>query len=314
MKRSFVLILALLGFPAWSGQNLPNDSAEIWLQRMADAARQLPYEGVFVFGHGDRMQTLQVINQPSGGGKVSRLWMLDGQQREVRCQRNRSVSVLGQGGALRMERRLGNRHFPDLLPENAAALAAWYGVRLGDEARVGGMGCRLVELIPKDRYRWGYTLCVENRNYLPLKAVMVNEAGQPLLQYSFAEIRIGANGNVAAAGAPDIPAEMPRPADPEAIEVKQLPPGYTRVAAGKRRLPVLASEVEHWVYSDGLNIVSLFIEPATRPVAGLKGASPRGMMNLLTRQVGDYQVTVVGDVPWTTVESIAMNLAEARSR
>jgi sigma-E factor negative regulatory protein RseB len=304
------LVLALAAAPVWAASSLPAGEASAWLQRMADASRQLAYEGTFILAQGDRMQSLQIVNQPAGQAKDSRLVMLDGQQREVRCTRNASVSVEGTGPGLRRERRLGSRHFPDLLPENTANLVEWYAVRLGELARVGGLDCRQVELVPKDRYRWGYVLCADSKTYLPLKAVMVNEAGQPLMYYSFAEVRIGPLARpLTASVAPAPSAEEARPAQADVIQVRQLPPGFTRVLAMKRRLPRHAAEVEHWVYSDGLTHVSLFIEPAVKPVASLKGASPRGMMNLLTRQVGDYQVTVVGDAPWPAVEAIAMNLA-----
>jgi sigma-E factor negative regulatory protein RseB len=304
------LVLALAAAPAGAAPTLSAAEAGAWLQRMADASRQLPYEGTFILAQGDRMQSLQIVNQPAGQAKDSRLVVLDGQQREVRCTRNESVSVEGSGAGLRRERRLGSRHFPDLLPENAASLVEWYAVRLGEPARVGGLECRQVELVPKDRYRWGYVLCADSRTALPLKAVMVNEAGQALMQYTFAEVRIGPPVRPLTPSAPAVrPVEEARPAPAEVIQVKQVPPGFTRVLAMKRKLPRHAAEVEHWVYSDGLTHVSLFIEPAAKPVASLKGASPRGMMNLLTRQVGDYQVTVVGDAPWPTVETIAMNLS-----
>jgi len=266
---------------------------------------------VFILGHGDRMQTLQVINRPAGKGKESRLLVLDGQQREVRCTRKESVSAQGSGPGMRFEHRLGHRHFPDLLPENAAALAEWYTVRLGEDARVGGLDCRQVELLPKDRYRWGYVLCAESKTHLPIKAVMIDESGKPLLQYAFAEVRLGVPLAPFAPAALAMPAgEAPRPAKADTLQVRQLPPGFTRVAAMKRKLPRHAAEVDHWVFSDGLTYVSMFVEPAVKPVNSVKGASPRGMMNLLTRQVGGYQVTVVGDAPWPAIETIAMNLAE----
>jgi len=308
MRHALGLLL-LLVTPAWAA-DMPAAEAAQWLQRMADASRQLAYEGVFILGNGDRMQSLQVVNRPAGKGKDSRLVVLDGQQREVRCTRNESVSVEGSGPSMRFERRLGSRHFPDILPERASALAEWYAVRLGANDRVGGLDCRQVELVPKDRYRWGYVICAETKTFLPLKAVMVNEAARPLMQYAFAEVRIGATPQGAASAGDGAVASNARPVREDVIKVGQLPPGYTRVAAMKRKLPRYAHDVEHWVFSDGLTHVSLFIEPATKPVNSLKGTSPRGMMNLLTRQVGPYQVTVVGDAPWPTVETIAMNLAE----
>ncbi len=301
----------LLAAGALAAQPLPNQEAALWLQRMADSARRLSYEGVFVFNQGDVMHTLHIVNRGTGPLKESLLTSLDGNRREVICRQGESLSLVAEGGGVRTERRLNSRHFPDLLPANAASLTNWYAVRLGEMDRVAGLDCRWLQLTPKDAYRWGYVLCAESASHLPLKAMMVNEAGRPLLQYAFTEVRIGTSpraGN---------PSRNLRSTDPlargvptEPVTVRQLPPGYTRVAAVKRKLPNRPNEVEHWVYSDGLTHISLFIEPATRPVETVRGESAKGMLNLLTRQVGNWQVTVLGDAPWPAVEAIATSIAE----
>lgn len=312
MKAAAALaVMALTTTAAQADSILSAAESAAWLQRIADASRQLAYEGVFVFSQGERIQTLQVANRPSGQGKESRLVILDGQPREVRCQDSESIRLTSEGNVTQLEQRSGTRHFPDLLPANANALAEWYNLRLGGMDRVGGHDCQRIDLLPKDRYRWGYQLCVEKKTALPLKAVMVNEAGQPMLHYAFAEVRIGTAPRPAPVPAARIAATSSlRPTSGEIVEVRQLPPGFERVAAMRRALPNQAGEVEHWVFSDGLTHVSLFLKQNERPVNAVKGNSARGMMHLLTRQVGKYQATVVGDAPWPTVERIAAGLAE----
>lgn len=302
---------ALLAASALASEPLHNHEAGLWLQRMADSARRLPYEGVFVFSHGDVMQTLHIVNRGAGPLKESLLTSLDGNRREVVCRQGESLSLVPDGSGVRTERRLSSRHFPDLLPANAAALTSWYAVRLGEMDRVAGLDCRWFQLTPKDIYRWGYVLCAERTSHLPLKAMMVNESGKPLLQYAFTEVRIGAasRANNPPRGLPGADQTV-RTSPTEVVTVRQLPPGYSRVVAVKRKLPNRPNEVEHWVYSDGLTHISLFIEPALRPVETLRGESAKGMLNLITRQVGNWQVTVLGDAPWPAVEAIATSLAE----
>jgi sigma-E factor negative regulatory protein RseB len=296
-----------------AGDQLAPNEAAAWLQRMSDASRQVVYEGVFVVQQGPAMQTLSVSNRPVGTTKDSRLAAMDGLQREIRCTQNGSVVRVTERGQIKMEKRLNSRHFPDLLPPNAAAMVNWYGVKLGALARVAGVDCRQVEILPKDAYRWGYVLCAEKDSGVPLKAVMINEAGQPLMQYAFAEIHFG--------GAPkvDVPPSasawtMPpmsaaiRPVDIETVSVKNLPPGFSRITAVKRTLPNKPGEVEHWVFSDGLTHISLFLEPATHPITSIRGQSKQGMINMLTRQVGPMQATILGDAPWAAIEAVAMGL------
>ena len=283
MKAAWLLLLVTMS--AQAAQPLSQDEAVAWLQKMADAARRLSYEGVFVVRQGDSMRTLSISNRPTGQGNESRLTALDGNKREVRCSHSGAVTVMSDGSQIRMEKRLNNRHFPDLLPANPQALASWYDVRLGEPARVAGLDCQNVEILPKDAFRWGYVLCAETGSGLPLKAVMVNASSQPLMQYAFAEVKLGTPGQAMKplkrpALLPEMP-EAARQLDSEHVVAKNLPPGYTRIAAVKRRLPNMRGEVEHWVFSDGLTHISLFLSPSTKPVDTVRGESPRGMVNLM---------------------------------
>jgi sigma-E factor negative regulatory protein RseB len=316
MRGSWLSILALLGVPflaasSHASEPLPPSEAAALLQRIADASRRMGYEGVFLFQHDGSVQTLMVSNRPSGGVMESRLITMDGTQREVRCTQQSSVTLMINGTQLRLEKRLNKRHFPDLLPENAAPLANWYSVRLGAPDRVAGRECGNVELTPKDLFRWGYLLCIDRTTSFPLRAVMVNGEGQPLMQYSFGEIRLGALPKADPRPMPPVP-DAAKPVANERIVANGLPPGFTRIAAVRRQLPNRSDEVEHWVFSDGLTHVSLFLEPARQPVEAIKGQSKQGMINMIKRQVGGFQATILGEAPWATVESIALGLEEKR--
>lgn len=303
MRQGWIGLVCLVAGQVWAAPD-PAD----WLQNVAEAPRRLSYEGVFVFQHGDAMQTVQIVNRPAGSGKESRLTLLDGVPREVLCSKAESVSLSTSDGQTKLERRLNSRHFPDLLPAQAERLLAWYELKPGKMARVAGLDCRQLELVPKDRYRWGYVLCAEKNTNLPLKAVMVNERGQPLMQYAFAEVHIGHLREPMAAKPPAAAApELAVQAAGDTLRLKPLPPGFVRVAAVKRKLPQHAEATEHWVFSDGLTHISLFIEPmARRPLAPVKGESRRGMLNMMVRQVGQHQVTVLGEAPWPAIEAVAM--------
>jgi sigma-E factor negative regulatory protein RseB len=310
MKPAWLLFLYAVS--AQAGQPLPQAEAAAWLQKMADAARHLSYEGVFVARQGDAMRTLSISNRPAGQSNESRLTALDGNRREVRCSRSGAVTLVSDGNQIRMEKRLNSRHFPDLLPANPLPLVNWYEVRLGESERVAGLDCRDVEILPRDAFRWGYVLCAEKDSGLPLKAVMVDAGKRPLMQYAFAEVKLGIAGGAMkpfdrADTLPAIP-EPARPLETETIAAKNLPPGYVRIAAVKRRLPDTLGEVEHWVFSDGLTHISLFLAPSDKPVDTVRGKSPRGMLNLMRRQVGEFQATVLGDAPWPAVETIAAGL------
>ena len=63
--------------------------------------------------------------------------------------------------------------------------------------------------------------------------------------------------------------------------------------------------MQHLVYTDGLASLSVFIERLSSATERLEGHSSMGAMNAYGRVLGDFQVTVVGEVPSITVERVA---------
>lgn len=307
--KGWLWLLVVLASPAWAGDVLSDSEAAAWLKRISDASRAVPYEGIFVMQMGDRMQTVQVENHPVGTSSESRLVVLDGKPREVRCTRTESVTLAWNAQGEQLQRRIGSRHFPDLLPENVDNLVKYYSLKPGDTVRVAGQDCRIMELVPRDQYRWGYRLCAEQYTGLPLKAEMLGEHGKPLLQYAFVKVREGVSGHSAPMRQIKMPAENLTPVENSPITVRRLPPGYTQLIAVKRTLPQRDVEVEHRIFSDGLNHISMFVEPAPEHMVNLRGQSARGFVNLLTRKIGDYQVTILGDAPSAAVSMVASNLS-----
>jgi sigma-E factor negative regulatory protein RseB len=59
------------------------------------------------------------------------------------------------------------------------------------------------------------------------------------------------------------------------------------------------------VLSDGLATVSVYVEKSTTVEQALDGESKMGSINAYGRQLSDYQITVMGEVPGDTVKQIA---------
>jgi sigma-E factor negative regulatory protein RseB len=86
--------------------------------------------------------------------------------------------------------------------------------------------------------------------------------------------------------------------------VGKLPPGFFKIAEGRRTLRGRREPVTHLVYSDGLVAVSVFIEALGGTPRSL-GHSQQGGINVYVRPVDDKIVTVLGEVPSVTVRQIA---------
>jgi len=90
--------------------------------------------------------------------------------------------------------------------------------------------------------------------------------------------------------------------------VKYLPPGFSKVIEGERRFHDKTMPVVHFVYSDGLVAISVFVEPSPAAPQAV-GPSQEGGVNFYRRQLDDHLVTVLGEAPGATVRQIAYSVS-----
>ena len=93
-------------------------------------------------------------------------------------------------------------------------------------------------------------------------------------------------------------------------EVTRLPSGFRMEEHDQHPMPHAPRPVDHLVFSDGLAMVSVFIEKLDGKEAhgAWSGASRMGAVNAFGRHYEGYEVTVVGEVPAATVRQIGESL------
>ena len=92
---------------------------------------------------------------------------------------------------------------------------------------------------------------------------------------------------------------------PALWEAMRLPPGFRMATSSNQQLPGSREPVAHLVFTDGVASVSVFVEPRKRDDQSAQGPARVGSSSAFTTVVDDHQVTVVGEVPPTTVKFIA---------
>ena len=305
-------MVTLLLAPAAFGQ----DAAE-WLQRAANAARQLNYVGTIVYQHGGRVETSRLVHLLDGGGEFEKLVNLDGPAREVIRNNDQIRCYYPDAKIIRIEPRTSRNAFPSLLPQQLNTLAAYYFFRKAEFARIAGLETQAFVFEPKDGLRYGHKFWTDLATGLLLKAQLLNERNGPVEQFAFTDIQIGLKLDrdmvkPSYATAPvdwQVRESLPGEVVPQETGwlVRQLPPGFTKVVEGYRTLRGKPAPVAHLVFSDGLVAVSVFIEPLPAMAQPI-GLSQQGGINVYSRQLSDYLVTVLGEAPGATVRQIAYSI------
>jgi sigma-E factor negative regulatory protein RseB len=293
-------------------QGLWSRDAADWLARIGPALAEEDYQGTLVAVSGSSMDTLGVFHAWDDGRERLRLVALTGPRREL-IQDDKMVMCVGTGLALSgYDGDPSGRWNPAGRFADAGKLAN-YDARLAQVGRVAGRDCQVVELKPKDQWRYGYRLWLDRETGLPLRIALLGEAGRPLEQMAFTELRTTRPSDVdlrpsTTQGLRRVQnLKVNRVATDPNWRVSPPPPGY--VLRGGRRL----GESVQLLYSDGLASVSVYIEPVARSAQGER-ALRRGAVNVHTLVGNGRRVVVIGKVPAATVAYFARHVARAEGQ
>jgi sigma-E factor negative regulatory protein RseB len=183
--------VAFLGV-ACAAQANPGNDPLAWLKRAAEAARSATYAGTFVHTNGDRTSTVRVTHVTSGSDEHERIEPLDGPALEIVRRNEEMFCRFPDAKTVRLDRRITAPFFPAVLRSPPDAIAASYDVKLGKSSASSGHECRWIRLDPKDQLRFAQRLCSEQATGLVLRAKTVNDQRQVIEQYTFTELKLGA--------------------------------------------------------------------------------------------------------------------------
>jgi sigma-E factor negative regulatory protein RseB len=312
---AFVLTLA-------SATAAADDEPQKWLDRMNQALMTLNYDGVFSHIQGGRVETLRIIHRLRDGVVTERLVSLDGSGREFIRTGSRLVCYLPDQRTVLVEQQpepsllLGN------LPRFDASTSEFYDIKALRRTRIIGRRSRLIVVDPKDNYRYGYRLWVDETTGMPLRTQLCDGQGRVIEQVVFASI--ATPGQIPdSAFKPDVSTagfqwlrQVPTPLPPNAPvytwSALRLPPGFHMSVRAAQVLPGATGLVEHLVYTDGIASVSVFVESHMHAGHKLSGSEQLGSTSTFATIVDGHPVTAVGEVPPETVKFIANSMA-ARS-
>ena len=280
-----------------------------WLAKMASAARQLNYAGTFVYRYGSFSESSRIRHLADEIGELEKIESLDGPVREIIRNKDEVWFYLPDIKTVKIDRAQTRRFFPALIADPVQSFSEGYGIKVLGKDRVAGRDCRLLALEPKDLFRYGYNLCADIESGLLLRASMVNGQNEVLEQFGFSDVKIGqfiprdtlksnfSNENWLRQNPPVV--------ELSGWEVKELPPGFRKVMELKRRMASKADPVTHLLFSDGLAAVSVFVELRQGAPKATARPTQQGPVSYYSRQIPNYNIVVLGEVPAAAVLQIA---------
>jgi sigma-E factor negative regulatory protein RseB len=302
------------------------DDPRVWLERMNRALATRNYDGTFFHISGGRVETMRIVHRVRSGRVTERLQSLDGSGREFVRANDELTCYLPDQHTVLVEQRQDRGPFLGSLPQFDATVSDFYRIEALPDTHILGRPARVIAVNPKDQFRFGYRLWLDEKTAMPLKTQLCDSRGQVIEQIFFARldmpesipdsdlaptvhtdgmrwVRQGASVDNASAAL-------------AAYRASQLPPGFRLTVQGAQTLGGATAPASHLVYSDGLATVSVFIEQSSadsgvaptldsQAQAPMQGLARVGSGYAFSTVVQGHQVTAVGEVPAQTVEFIA---------
>jgi sigma-E factor negative regulatory protein RseB len=307
-----LLVLCLSSTAAFAARDIAD-----WLMRLEMAPDKTSYLGSFIYEHDGRMETMRVVHRAREDGFRQRLFSLTGSAREI-IRDNESVWCFlpDKNIGVHEYQQSSRNTFLQLRGEQISSLSKFYDFKLGDIERIADRPAQVIDVMPKDKYRYGYTLWVDDETGLLLRTDLLDEARRIVERYMFVEISVGieiddrdleprtAKESLTWFGIDSKNSELPAVDSPMEWDSTSLPPGFMLSHSINRRGPMDDQLVEHHVYSDGLSSVSIFVKHAEGGSTA-SGLSRMGAISAYVRRIDDFAVTVFGEVPSGTVTMIA---------
>ncbi len=287
-----------------------------WLKKIQAAARNVNYEGTFVYQAANQVGASRISHIRDGKNNLQKLQNLDGKLREYVWVNEEVICYIPEAKVMVVEKKVNQEElFGTKLPANFADQASNYHLRNSEPGRVAGYNCHGLVLAPKDNLRYGYRLCAELDTGLLLLAQTINERNEVLEQIAFTELTIGgidkARVKPSVANTQGWRVEHVSLYQTQAMgwQVKWLPPGFKKVREIRRKLNEAAAgqhEAVQMVFSDGLASISVFVEDATPNRSEIN--VQLGARNIISKRQGESWLTVVGEVPAAAIKQLANSI------
>ena len=208
----------------------------------------------------------------------------------------------------------GLRTFPFVLPRNPERiLAATYSIQKKGSQRIAKRVCDEMVLQPRTPNRFTQVLCLDQKTGLALKQVIFLQESQPLETQVFSELvyrKLGISSFNSVRGLKRWTKRTERNLVARELKNTQLaglPEGFSIVAVKNNH-----KDARHFVLTDGLIQVSLFLEPNNKREAPIsKAYYIDGALAFAIEQNNQYRISAIGFMPPSGLKELVLSVGGA---
>lgn len=282
---------------------------------MAVAIQTTNYEGTVIRMQDGAYEVLKVAHTVADGVIHERVSIQEGNGLEIIRNGNEVHCILPDQKSVLVEEWNDQSTLFSALPSSDIRFGSEYDLSIVRKDRVAGRKAALLAIRPHDSFRFGYRIWMDVETGFPLQMQLVADDGSTVEQVKFADISLGKkilSSDLVSTYSTENFRWFTQPRRKVTLTPdsqwsnSNLPIGFQLVSTQHEDLPGSHVPVTRILYSDGLAQVSVFI--AAKKGKKITQRSRVGASNSYSTDIGDYQVTAVGEVPAITVEQIAVSM------
>jgi sigma-E factor negative regulatory protein RseB len=261
---------------------------------------------------------MRILHRVHAGRSMERLVSLDGSGREIVRTAEEVHFYMPDRRVVLVESRTDDGSLLRALPAPGPKLEELYTLEVRRGSKLLGRDVQVLDIRPRDAYRYGYRLWLDEQTAMPLRSEVVNGAGQAIEAMHFTRLEVrdridprelepavdGSGYRWVRAG---------KRGEPRAANAnwrpRKVPPGFRLVATRIQIMPGVPVPVQHLIFSDGFASVSVFIEPGAAKGPAPPESTSVGSANAFSTEVRGHVVTAIGEVPAATVRDFATSIA-----
>ena len=290
-----------------------------WLSKMQQTMKSMNYQGTVAFLRNNKLDTMRYFHAVNEGIEQERLLSLNSPMREVLRTAGNVHCVFKDSNKAVIDHRPVSRSFIVDLPEDLTKKNHVYDFVLAGEQEVAMLPAQVIDIKPKDEFRYARKIWIGQQNFLPLKIEAYDFTGNTIEQVMFTDLEIKKNLSFAEIdmNADDLTVKHIHQSNLKTVakadfKLENIPEAFKEVFFVKMQMHGSEKSVEHLLLSDGFSSVSVYQEYQDKSIsAGIQSA---GTVNSLVKMVGGFQFVVMGDVPVKTIQFIADGIKLKKSK
>lgn len=315
IKKYFLMFIAIFACSAFALADTGIKTPLLYLSSMTEAHKKSNYELLYILQQNTGIESFRLRHAFVNDKEYAQLLNLDHNREEI-ILKDSNVSYLGYNFrpfSLNSSYILDN--LPNVIYADYHHLNGYVFLDAGKD-RISDRIAKVIRILPKDNFRYSYTLWIDEETNLLLKSQLQNEDNVVLEEfrvlqlYQSQEIAMIANA-IDVLMLPTLSSTQKEEIkSPYNWDVNELPTGFRLVknqTVSGAAYQFDSEYVDSRLYSDGLLSFTIYVMPS-QGVNFDDYAGQQGKLTVLNQTINDKDIVIIGDVPLEAAKHILANI------